>query len=467
MLTPVTAQYETVTLGLHPTTRDLRTLVEPYWAMILAQLRAVLDRTERSEHYPWVDTKFNLITGEELPPTHPLLGRDVISGWVQGRGLESVVRFATWMTRFAGDDEVDGLIERARRLAANLLARLQQARALNGGHLYFFMTSSGRAFVLGPDMERSGVALGPSSPYSYSDLFCAKGMYAAANLLGDSISARDARAFCKNVYRGILARSFRSDQPQPAAGARSWVPGAFSHGPYMIALGMAALFAEFEPSYEAAALGLTLAEHILAAHVNLDGKWPRLREYDLVEFVDEAGDPYVDESGRIVSDPGHSLEFVGLFLKFSRAVRSHGGATPAQQEALQRIEQIMPALMTRAFSNGFRPELAGICKTVDLLSRRPMDDTMPWWSLPETIRAALASWRVAGSDERRRTCLEILARSHNAFVTHYVSPQRYLMAVKVRDGRGRVVDAMPSFPDADPGYHTALSLMDALDLILA
>jgi hypothetical protein len=35
----------------------------------------------------------------------------------------------------------------------------------------------------------------------------------------------------------------------------------------------------------------------------------------------------------------------------------------------------------------------------------------------------------------------------------------------VRDGLGQAVDLMPSFPDADPGYHTALSLIDALDLM--
>jgi len=28
-----------------------------------------------------------------------------------------------------------------------------------------------------------------------------------------------------------------------------------------------------------------------------------------------------------------------------------------------------------------------------------------------------------------------------------------------------VLDVVPAYPDADPGYHTALSLMDALDLI--
>jgi mannose/cellobiose epimerase-like protein (N-acyl-D-glucosamine 2-epimerase family) len=485
MPTPIAAQYATVTLPVPPTASDLHGLVEPYQAMIMAQFRAILDRTERSEHYPWIDTKIDTITGEELPPMHPLLGRDLVSGWVQGRGLESVVKFAAWLlvlpvlamphgpgampygprAPFAGVGEVDRLIERARRLAADLLARLRQARTVNGGHLYFFMTPAGQAFVFGPEMERNPVALEPSSPHSYSDLFCAKGMYAAANLLGDPVAAGEARAFCMTVYRDILARAFRSDQPQPAAGARSWVAGAFSHGPYMIALGMAALFAEFEPGPQSADLGLALARHILDAHVNLGGRWPKLREYDLVEYVDEAGDPYADESGRIVSDPGHSLEFVGLFLKFSRAVKRHGGATPAQREALQRIERIMPALLARAFANGFRPEVGGICKTVDLLTRRPVDDTMPWWSLPETIRAALASWRAEENEKGRQMCLEILARSHNAFVMHYVRPQAHLMAVKVRDGLGQAVDLMPSFPDADPGYHTALSLIDALDLM--
>ncbi len=465
MFNPLTARYSANMLPDHPTGSDLPGLAEPYQAMILAQLRAVLDRTERSEHYPWIDTKINLITGEDSPSAHPLLGRDLISGWVQGRGLESVARFAAWLAPLAGDAEADHLIVRARRLAADLLARLRQARVANGGHLYFYMTPAGHAFVFGPGVERIPVALDASTPHGYSDLFSAKGMYAAAQMLGDSAAIGEARAFCLAVCRDIVARAFHSDQPQPASGARPWVTGAFPHGPYMISLGMAALFAEFEPGPQATDLGLTLAWHVLDSHVNLEGKWPQLREHDLVEFVDEAGQPYADEAGRIISDPGHSLEFAGLFLKFSRAVRRYGGATPSQQQALTAIEGIMPAFLVRAFANGFRPAVGGICKTVDLLTRRPVDDTMPWWSLPETIRAALACWRVAESDESRQACLNILAQSHNTFVTHYVRPAIHLMAVKVRDADGQVVDLMPAYPDADPGYHTALSLMDALDLI--
>ena len=145
-------------------------------------------------------------------------------------------------------------------------------------------------------MQRMPVALDAASPHGYSDLFCAKGMYAAAHLLGDPDAVSEARAFCMAVYRDITARAFRSDQPQPADGARAWVTGAFSHGPSMIALGMAALFVEFEPGPQAADLGLTLARYILETHVNLGGRWPQFREYDLVEFVDAAGDPWADES---------------------------------------------------------------------------------------------------------------------------------------------------------------------------
>ncbi len=464
MLTPTHATYSTVLLPVHTTLGDLQRVVEPYQAMIVTQFRTILDRTERSAYYPWIDTKINLTTGEELPPVHPLLGRDVASGWVQGRGLESIAKFAAWLAPFQGDPEVDRLLTRARGLSTDLLARLQQARTQNNGHLHFLMDPAGRAFSLAPSGDRLPLHLQAGSPYGYSDLFGAKGMFAAANLVGNAAAAREARAFCLDVYRDILARTFRSDQPQPTFGARAWVDRAFTHGPAMIALGMAALFAQFEPGPESTAMGLSLARYVIENHVNLGQKWPELQEYDLVEYVDEEGKPLLDESGRVISDPGHSLEFAGLFLKFSQAVRRYGGATGAQLAEMGDMERAMPGLLARAFANGYRADVGGICKTVDLLTRRPVDDTMPWWSLPETIRAGLAAAQVAETDADRAECLEILALSHNAFVQHYVRPGLHLMAVKLRGADGQALDLMPAYPDADPGYHTALSLIDALEL---
>ena len=72
---------------------------------------------------------------------------------------------------------------------------------------------------------------------------------------------------------------------------------------------------------------------------------------------------------------------------------------------------------------------------------------------------------MAQNAEGQAKCLEILALSHNAFVTHYVRPEVHLMAVKLRDARGTPLDLAPAYPDADPGYHTALSLIDALEMM--
>ena len=48
----------------------------------------------------------------------------------------------------------------------------------------------------------------------------------------------------------------------------------------------------------------------------------------------------------------------------------------------------MPAILTHIHALCFQPGPAGICKSYDLVSRRPPNTDMPWWSLPETMRAA-------------------------------------------------------------------------------
>jgi hypothetical protein len=101
----------------------------------------------------------------------------------------------------------------------------------------------------------------------------------------------------------------------------------------------------------------------------------------------------------------------------------------------------------------------GICKAFDLISRRPLNTDMPWWSLPETMRAAARCWRVCGAP----ACLRTLAACHNAFTRHYIRPDRRLMAVQTRNERGEAIPVIPATADADPGYHTGLSIIDLLD----
>jgi hypothetical protein len=463
MKTPLTAKYRTVLLPDQPSVADLLTLVEPYDAMITAQFRAIVDRTERSPLRPWLDSRIDLTSGRDLPTA----AEATASGWVQGRGLEGLAKFGAWLAPHAADPDVAALLDRTRQVTAGLLDQTGQVRE-RFGHLYFAMLPDGTPVIRRGDGRLESLAFDASTPFTYSDLFASKGMYAAAHFLGDTAAQAVARRYCLDLYDALLAGHFQSDQPQPAQLASVvTATGGVPHGPYMISLGMASEFARHEPGAASTEMGLKLTRRVLYGHVNLDRRWPNLHSNDLVEFITPDGTPFADESGRLISDPGHSLEFVGLFLKFSRAVAESGGATPEQQGELAHIDALMPRILTEAFENGFRTAAGGIIKTIDLATRRPIDDTMPWWSLPETIRAAFAAAHVATEPETSQRCLAIAAQSHNAFVQHYVRPEIHLMAIKLRDAEGRVSDIVPAYPDADPGYHTALSLMDALQLIRA
>ncbi len=466
MQTPFTAQYRPILLPTQPDVFDLDAIREPYEAMIVTQFRTILDRSERGPLHPWIDTRLDLTTGADLPAADPRFGPGLVSGWVQGRGLEGLATFGVWLGAWAGDPRVDALLARTRRLTAALLAQLRAARAQYGGHLYFTMLPDGMPITVDAQHRQLRVALDAPAPHNYSDLFAAKGMLAAAHFLGNEAALDEARAYCRAVYDDILALRFRTDQPQPARLASVVsAAGGFAHGPHMIALGMATHFARHEPGPASAEMGLRLARRVLYAHVNLATRWPALRQNDLVEFITPEGEPHVDEVGRIIADPGHALEFVGLFLKFCAVARRMESITPEQWGELTHLEGLMTPVLARAFDNGFRPSLGGIRKSVNLLTRRSIDDTMPWWSLPETIRAALAAAAISSTRKDYAACLSIAAQCHNAFVENYVRPDIHLMAVKLRDGAGRVSDVAPAYPDADPGYHTALSLMDALECL--
>ena len=91
-----------------------------------------------------------------------------------------------------------------------------------------------------------------------------------------------------------------------------------------------------------------------------------------------------------------------------------------------------------------------------------MNSDMPWWSLPETMRAAIAAYHAAPND--RPTFGRIAAQCSNAFVHNYVKPDLNLMASQTINEAGHVVDVIPATPDADPGYHTGLSIIDFLEM---
>jgi len=462
-------EYRGERLPEDPTAQQAQQAVADCEAILCTSMETILERFEAHPEYPFVDTKLDLRTGRDHPADDPLRGRSTIFGWMQGRGLEAVAGHARWMQGH-GRPEVRALAPRLTAMAAQVLDTVRRIRDRNQGHLYFFMRPDGSPFALGPDGGQCDLPRAERSAHNFSDLFAAKGMLAAAHLLGNAGATQEALAYCRDVDEDILSGGFTTDQqPLDPKNPVRPVPGRFTHGHFMLQLASAALRLECGDG-DALDLGLRLLRHELSRHANLQGCIPELREGDFWEAVDEAGQPYRESTGAILSDPGHALEFVGLGLKFIGAARACGPSAEVRAE-LDQAARHMPLILQRGFANGFLPGPEGICKSYDLVSRSPANDDLPWWSLPETMRAALLAAEVSDApevpdeEETRRECLRIFAASHNAFVTHYVLPDVHLMAVQMRAADGSVSTAIPGTTDADPGYHTGLSLIDGVEAL--
>ncbi len=455
---PQSNEYRKRLLEADPTPGDVAAVATDYEAMIRSVMALICDRFERTPDYPWVDTKLSVLSGDDFPVGDPIRGRGAVYGWIQGRALESMAGHARWF----GACE---LTERIEPLVRSVASSLGRVRSRNGGHAFFTMSSGGDPFAIGPDGAWVPVTLDTDSPATFSDVFCAKGLYAAAAFLGDRDALAEAHDYCTTVVDALFEGRFESDQqPMDPANPVDAPPGRHSHGPFMIAIGLAALMVELERSPDSVAMGVGLIEHVMGAYVNTDGRWPDLQPNDYVEFIGDDGRPYESQAG-VLSDPGHALEFVGLAMKLASAARASGATSDSQLDSIGAVERAAPGLLRHVFGYGFQ-EPYGICKLVDLRTRRVVNSDMPWWSLPETMRAALGCYRVATNDSERDACLGVFAACHNAFAARYVRADRHLMAVQTIDAKGRAVDVIPATPDADPGFHSGLSLIDCLRTIV-
>jgi len=201
-----------------------------------------------------------------------------------------------------------------------------------------------------------------------------------------------------------------------------------------------------------------------SAHIN-QGQYQDLMFGDFVEFIDPAGAPWLDDTGRVWEDPGHALEFVGLASKVILAMQAVPTQDPsllARRGSLYKLGRaVFPSVFENAFKMEYSSDRGGMCKAVDLFTRLPINSDIPWWNLPETKRAAVLLPRLLPKLDGRDH-MHVADACLDSTVRFYVRPNLGYLPIQTRSADGECIDVIPAIPDADPLYHYGLSLIGSL-----
>jgi len=436
---------------------------------IIRGLEFLLERSERHSDYGFVDMKVKVLDGRDFDRDSSgalhVYHRDVIYGFAQGRAIESLAGHIRWLSEASllPTRERERLKNRAKAVLVRTIEALEHHRDLHGGRVFFMALSTGGALCV----DRAGHVRPwqPPPGRTLTEIFYFKGLLAAASVLEDRSLLGLADTLFQSIACDALAGKIVNDcQPMDPKNPVEAVPGRISQADRMLCLGGVSLGIEAGlPGYRE--LGACLFRSLIAGHLNL-GQFEGLERGDFVEYVDESGRPWKDAAGRIWCDPGHAIEFIGLATKFLLAMRSAGlsGECPFSSSIGRFAEGHFGKLLGHFWEMGFNPDSGGICKSVDLVTRTPINRDMPWWSLPEGLRASVEVLVISHEEEAPLLC-DMALQCHRAYSDHYVRRDFHCLPIQTRDGHGVVKDVIPAIPDADPLYHTGLSLIDVLRLL--
>jgi len=383
---------------------------ETYIAANAGTLRWILARP--ALHGVFLNTKMNSITLADYGEADGARGPAYTYGWIQGRGLEALARHAAFYTAHDAALAAD-LDTRGRALYA-ALGRLQQT----DGHAYFCYGAD-----MAPIRFEGGKAVpqqGAAEIFTYSDAFVAKGLVAgAARYAPDDLPKR--LDYLAAVIAAIEDKRFQMNEAEPLS--TETAAKVVDFGPRMILLGAAELLASVGHP-QRAAFASRFIDHILSHH---------LTDAGLLANV----------PGEDACNVGHAIEFAGFAMSWLKG--------DAPQELAGTLEQILIASFRRGFVG------PGVALSVSIGSGAVLDPLCPWWSLPETIRTAALCHAYSGSAETQG----VWRGAHEAFFGRYWRGEPAIAYQTMsKDGP---VDFVPATPDLDPGYHTGLSLLAAIE----
>jgi hypothetical protein len=373
-----------------------------------------LDRMDASR--PLINTKINSLSLQEYGSKDGLRGPDFTYGWIQGRGLEALILHA----RFFEKKDTQ-LSHRLYSAAESLYPFLRNLITSQKGACFCYDSTFQPVCHDDPD-GRTRQQREPDIA-TYSDLFCVKGLIAAATRFAPEnipehlsslqviIDAIERDRFLIRESGNITEAALLAQQPD--------------FGPRMIAMGAAALLHQ---------LGLA----------NQDSFSDRFIEHILDHHLDDHSGLLSNEPGGELCNVGHGIEFAGFALDTHKETLNNELAT--------RLGDII----SDSFQAGFNG--IGIYTSVNLKTMNAVNSVCPWWSLPETIRAASLAYEMTGNP----VLLDTWKTAHSAFFSHYWREDPPI-AYQTLTTEGPV-DIAPATTDLDPGYHTGLSFLGAMQM---
>lgn len=440
-----------------------------YEQIILTVLDEILRRYEADPDYPFINTKIDLISGEDFSSDDRIKGKNTVYSWIQSRGLEALAVHACWiqnskhLSKNIKNEYATGIT----KLLAEVMEKMEKIRSLNNGHIPCMMTVEGKPLKPASADSVEELPFIEASPSTLSDLFYMKGVAEATALLLSASALPmnsklptipQAEIMFDNIITDLFCSKFVFDQksldPKNKINTDCILEGGF-----MISIGGAASFLKLTQNPKYWHVGMKLIKHIIKKYVNTEAETEYGKQFDMWEEVDRKGIP-LSKSETLRSDPGHAIEFTGLSFKLIHIAQNAGIIRKDDPEILEMI-QILKGIIRVNFANGFAKY--GIVKSFDIATQQIINSDMPWWSLPETIRAA--NFANYYSSQNDRTFEKIFIKSSNAFAKYYLNENLFCMAYQTLNENAKVIKTIPATPDADPGYHTNLSLIDAIGIL--
>ncbi|EIM30530.1 AGE family epimerase/isomerase [Microvirga lotononidis] len=377
-----------------------------------ATLRWMLARPRLAGAF--LNTKVNSLSLADYGDADGIRGPAYIYGWIQGRGLEAVATHAEFFE--AEEPSLSAELDEAGIPLYHALRDLQR----RDGHGYFCYDGNLNPVYVSSDgmLHQQAAADGV---FTYSDAFLAKGLLAGAARYAPA-DVPEHLTYLAMVVDAIEKQRFQMDERRHLS-LHTALDEPEDFGPRMILLGAAGLLRRIGRS-EHSAFADRFITHVLERH--LDSENGLLRNVP----------------GTDTCNVGHAIEFVGFALDHLQ-----GSAEPA---LVQQLQSVLSSSFTRGFAG------PGLCLSVSAATGNCLSPYYPWWSLPETIRSAALCFAITGDGD----VLNIWKQADRAFFKHYwrgsVAYQTLTM-----DGP---VDFVPATPDLDPGYHTGLSLLSAIQV---